>query len=131
MSANSLYAGLESGLSQVEHLLDKISVALIAGEPMALETSSTALRQAMAHLSTLVRSPSGAQLLDKNMRKRLEKVSQTLAQQRSNLIRRAVVVDRALATVLPQTQSSSTYSGGIKASAYRGGGARIYASVAT
>jgi hypothetical protein len=76
------------------------------------------------------RTPGGMQSLNAGMRRRLEKVSLTLSQQRSNLARRAVVVDRALATVLPQAQAPGTYSGG-KAATYRGGAARIYASVAS
>jgi hypothetical protein len=118
---------LDASLLRVEQLLEDVSAALVAGEPLVLEAASTALRQAMAELSAQGRGPGGR--LDAGMRQRLEKVSLTLAQQRSNLARRAVVVDRALATVLPQAQSAATYTGG-KTAAYRGGAARIYATVA-
>jgi hypothetical protein len=87
------------------------------------------MRQAMAELAVRGRTAAGLQSLDVGMRLRLEKISLTLAQQRANLARRAVVVDRALAAVLPQAQPAATYSGG-KAGAYRGGAARIYAATA-
>jgi hypothetical protein len=119
---------LDVRMLRVEQMLEDVSAALLAGEPLVLEAASTALRQAMAELSAQGRSTGG--LLDADLRQRLEKVSRTLAQQRSNLARRAVVVDRALATVLPQAQQPGTYSGG-KASAYRGGAARIYTNIAS
>jgi hypothetical protein len=119
---------LEARLLRVEQMLEDVSAALLAGEPLVLEAASTALRQAMAELSAQGRSTAG--LLDANLRQRLEKVSRTLAQQRSSLARRAVVVDRSLATVLPQAQPPGTYSGG-KAAAYRGGAARIYTNIAS
>ncbi len=121
---------LDASLLHVEQLLGEVSAALIAGEPLALEAASTALRQAMAELAARGRTPGCLQSLDAGMRGRLEKISLTLAQQRANLARRAVVVDRALATVLPQAQQPGTYSGG-KAAAYRGGAARIYAIAAS
>jgi hypothetical protein len=121
---------MDASLRRVEQLLEDVSAALITGEPLVLEAASTALRQAMADLSARGRAPAAAQSLDAGMRQRLEKVSLTLAQQRANLARRAVVVDRALATVLPQAQPAATYSGG-KTAAYRGGAARIYAMAAS
>ena len=129
MTARPTPHGLESSLLRVEQLLEEVSAALIAGEPLVLEAASTALRQAMADMAVWGRTPAGLQSLDASMRRRLEKVSLTLSQQRANLARRAVVVDRALATVLPQVQSAATYSGG-KAATYRGGAARIYAAAA-
>jgi hypothetical protein len=120
---------LDASLLHVEQLLVEVSAALIAGEPLVLEAASTALRQAMAELAVRGRTAAGLQSLDVGMRLRLEKISLTLAQQRANLARRAVVVDRALAAVLPQAQPAATYSGG-KAGAYRGGAARIYAATA-
>jgi hypothetical protein len=122
---------LENSLSQVEQLLEEVSAALLAGEPLVLESASAALRQAMAGLSSLVQSPAGAARVDPALRKRLARVSQILSQQRSNLLRRAVVVDRALATVLPQAAQPQTYSSGIKTPVYRGAAARIYAAVAS
>nr|WP_315207549.1 hypothetical protein [uncultured Albidiferax sp.] len=130
MTARPATHSLESSLSRVEQLLEEVSTALIAGEPLVLEAASTALRQAMADMAVWGRTPGGLQSLNADMRRRLEKVSLTLSQQRANLARRAVVVDRALATVLPQAQQPGTYSGG-KAATYRGGAARIYASVAS
>ena len=121
--------GLEASLLRVEQCLAEVSAALVAGEPLVLEAASTALRQAMADMAVWGRTPAGLQSLDAHMRRRLEKVSLTLSQQRANLARRAVVVDRALAAVLPPTPPAATYSGG-KASAYHGGPARIYAASA-
>lgn len=122
---------LENSVSQVEQLLEDVSAALLAGEPLALESASSALRQAMAGLSGVVQSPAVAPHLNHAIRQRLAQISRVLSQQRSNLLRRAVVVDRALATVLPQAAQPQTYVSGVKTPSYRGGGARIYAAVAT
>jgi len=122
---------LENSLSQVEQLLEDVSAALLAGDPLVLESASSALRQAMAGLSGLLQGSAASARLDRELRQRLERVSSKLSQQRSNLLRRAVVVDRALAAVLPQAAQAQTYGNGVKTSAYRGGAARIYAAVAT
>lgn len=122
---------LENSLSQVERLLEEVSAALLSGEPLVLESASSALRHAVVGLSSLLQGPAASVRLDQALRQRLARVSLTLSQQRSNLLRRAVVVDRALATVLPQAAQTQTYANGAKASAYRGGAARIYAAMAT
>ena len=129
MTASPAPHGLEPRLLRVEQLLQEVSAALVTGEPVVLEATSTALRQAMADMAVWGRTPDALQSLNAALRLRLEKVSLTLSQQRANLARRAVVVDRALAIVLPQAQPSATYSGS-KAGAYRGGAARIYAAAA-
>lgn len=129
MTARPAPQGLEASLQRVEQLLEEVSSALVAGEPVVLQAASTALRQAMADMAVSGRTPAAVQSLDASMRRRLEKVSLALSQQRANLARRAVVVDRALATVLPQAQPAATYSGG-KAGTYQGGAARIYAAAA-
>ncbi len=122
---------LNDSLAQVEVLLEDVSSALLSGEPSELESASATLRQAMADLSSLVQAPAVSRQLGADVRKRFEKISQLLSQQRMSLLRRAVVVDRALAVVLPQSAQQSTYSSGSKTAAYRGGAARIYASVAS
>ena len=121
--------GWSANLLRVEQLLAEVSSALVAGQPLVLETASTALRQAMADMAVWGRTPAALQSLDTAVRQRLEKVAFALSQQRANLARRAVVVDRAMATLLPQAQPPATYSGG-KAGAYRGSAARIYAAAA-
>ena len=131
MSAIPSSVEFESGLSQVEQLLGKVSSALIAGEPESLEAASTELRHAVVDFARLAQSSARSKMQDAALRQRLDRVSLLLIQQRESLARRAVVVDRALTIVLPQSQPSSTYSGGTKAAAYRGGAARIYAAVAT
>jgi hypothetical protein len=122
---------LENSLSQVEQLLEDVSAALLSGEPLVLEATSSALRQAVVGLSGLLQGPAASARLDQMLRQRLARVSLTLSQQRSNLLRRAVMVDRALAAVLPQAAQAQTYGNGAKASTYRGGAARIYAAMAT
>lgn len=121
---------LENSLSQVEQLLEDVSAALVAGEPVVLESASSALRQSVVGLSSLVQASAASASLDEAMRQRLARVSQILSQQRSNLLRRAVVVDRALAAVLPQAAQPQTYASGAKTPTYRGSVARIYAAVA-
>ena len=121
--------GFAPSLLRVEQFLAEVSAALVTGEPVVLEAASTALRQAMADMAVWGRTPGSTGSLDADMRRRLEHVSLVLSRQRANLARRAVVVDRALAAVLPQSQPAATYSGG-KVGAYRGNAARIYAAAA-
>jgi len=122
---------IESNLSQVEQFLEDVSTALLAGDPVVLESASAVLRKGVANLSILMQAPAASAHLDDAMRRRFAHISHVLSQQRSNLLRRAVVVDRALATVLPQSVQPQVYGGGGKTAAYRGGAARIYAAVAT
>lgn len=117
---------IEAGLKNVEERLQAVSQALVAGDAPQLESHSRQLRQAMADFALLA----GTQPTDA-MRARLAQVSQTLSRQREQIARRVVVVDRALATIVPQANTGTTYSQAVG----RGQGgvpvARIYNARAT
>jgi hypothetical protein len=118
-------SSIEQQLSTLEERLQAVSTSLISGEAEGLETHSRQLRQAMADFA---QSSIGTALPAATLA-RLARISQTLAFQRENLIRRSVVVDRALASFLP-ANDAATYSQSIgKKSAANA--ARIYAARAT
>lgn len=119
----------DSNLTEVEQLLDQVSASLLSGDARALETHSQALREAMLALSGMAASQQAVLFANPSMKQRVAAVSQRLALQREGVARRAVVVNRALATVLPQSDAA-TYAGRA-APAYRNNTARIYASAAT
>ncbi|APW36624.1 hypothetical protein RD110_04880 [Rhodoferax koreense] len=119
----------DSSLTEVEQLLDQVSASLLAGDARALEAHSQSLRDAMLALSSMAASQKAVLFANPTMQHRVAAVSTRLAQQREGLARRAVVVNRALATVLPQSDAA-TYAGR-GAPAYRNSAARIYANAAT
>lgn len=100
-------AHIEDALLNVELRLNAVSVALVSGEAVALETSSSALRQASIDFSTLVEGLSPKDLNDEHFKLRLKKIAGGIASQRESLIRRSVLVDMALNTVVPATQATT------------------------
>ena len=119
----------DANLTEVEQLLEKVSAALLSGRATELEVHSKALREAMLALSGMAPSQKAVLFGHPAMKGRIEKVTLALARQREGMARRAVVVDRALAAVLPRAESA-TYAG-VGKPAYRSSVARIYASAAT
>lgn len=119
----------DSNLTEVEQLLEQVSAALLSGDARALETHSRALREAMLAFSGMAASQKAVLFGNPALAQRVTNVSLALARQREGLARRAVMVDRALGTILPR-EEVSTYSGA-SAPAYRGNAARIYAARAT
>jgi hypothetical protein len=119
----------DSSLTEVEQLLEQVSAALLSGDPGALETHSRALREAMMAFSSMAASQKAVLFGNPALAQRVTNVSLALARQREGLARRAVIVDRALGTILPRDEVS-TYSGA-SAPAYRGNAARSYAARAT
>ncbi len=118
----------EASLSEVEQLLGGMSALLVQGDAPALETASTALRQAMVDLSNATSTEPPRVLQQAAVRSRLARVSQDLVRQREQLARRSVLVDRTLASVLPM-EASATYGTG-KPGAFKTSSARIYAAAA-
>lgn len=100
-------AHIEDALLNVELRLNAVSVALVGGEAVALEASSSALRQASIDFSALVEGFSPKDLDDERFKLRLKKIASGIASQRESLIRRSVLVDMALNTVVPATQATT------------------------
>ncbi len=119
----------DSNLTEVEQLLDRVSASLLSGDARSLEADSQALREAMLALAGMAASQKAVLFANPSMAQRVAKVSRTLAHQREGMARRAVLVDRALAAVLPRAEAA-TYSGA-SAPAFRHSAARIYANAAT
>ncbi|HSV51903.1 MAG TPA: hypothetical protein VLJ57_07295 [Burkholderiaceae bacterium] len=121
-------SSIEVELSTLEQRLNAVSADLVSGDALELESHSRQLRQAMADFAQAM----GGSVLPPATLSRLVRISQTLARQRENLLRRAVVVDRALASFLPASDAATySHSLGKKGAAGAAGAARIYAARAT
>ena len=97
-------AHLEKALAEVEIHFNAVSVALVSGEPLALTTASTALRQAAIDFSALLQSLSTVELQKKDVQSRLKTLADGLANQRESLIRRTVLVEQGLNAIVPATR---------------------------
>jgi len=118
---------LRQTLEAVEEQLAAVSAALVAMNPAMLEKSSMQLRQAAVQLSQALESGQGKSL-SSEMSVRIQQVSEQLAMQRDNLARVGALVDRQVASVLPPSDSASTYGKAVGAGNGPSGGARIYRS---
>jgi hypothetical protein len=118
-------SSIEVELNNLEARLAAVSAALIGGEAPELELHSRDMRQAMG---AFAQAANGMALPPATLA-RLVTISQTLARQRENLLRRAVVVDRALASFLPPSDTP-TYSRALGKST-AANAARLYAARAT
>ena len=107
---------LESALAQIEQRFAAVSTKLIAGEPQALAEAASAMQQVAVEFSQIAPSLSLSDSSSAALRARLRSVAAGMAIQRENLIRRQVVVQRALDAILPAAQgvaypkTSSPYS---------------------
>jgi hypothetical protein len=120
-------SSIEKELSKLEERLQAVSSAIISGDALDLETRSRQLKDSMASFA----QATVGQQISETLAPRLKQVSQTLAFQRENLVRRSVIVDRALASFLPASDTA-TYSHSVgKTTAGAANAARIYASRAT
>lgn len=98
---------LQSALASIERDLHGMSEALISGDPQALASASGALRQGAIDFSQLLQRLSPAQRQSKLLQARLKKIASDLAIRRESLIRRTVLVERALNAVVPATRSTT------------------------
>lgn len=98
---------VHAALTQVELDLVQVAVALESGEPVALEQASSTLRQGAVALSILVQRLTTEQRQDKELALRLKQIAASMATQREGLIRRSVLVTRALHVVVPATQETT------------------------
>ena len=99
---------ITNALAEAERCFDDVSAALASGEPVALETSGAALRQAAMALSALLPRLTALERRDKDLKARLKRLADGMAPRRESLIRRTVLVDRALNAIVPAT-GSATY----------------------
>ena len=100
-------AHIEESLVKVELIFSDVSAALVSGDPVALEASSAALRQAALEISALVQRLMPIERKNKELKLRLKKIAAGMAAQRESLIRRTALVEMALNAVVPATQSTT------------------------
>jgi len=95
---------VESALAYIEQRFSAVSARLIAGEPEALAEAADALRQVAIEFSQIAPSLalSGAALAA--LKTRVHRLAAGVAIQRENLIRRQMVVQRALDALVPGAQ---------------------------
>lgn len=99
---------LESALAQLEQHVAAVSAKLIAGEPQALAEAAAALQQVAAEFTRITPSLSLSAGMSVALKSRVQKLGVGMAIQRENLIRRQVVVQRALDAILPAAQGASS-----------------------
>ncbi len=100
-------APIEHGLTSVETHFLAISSALVSGEPDALLSASAALKQATLDCAQLVQRLSPTELKNPTLKLRLKAIADGLAERRESLIRRTVLVERALNAVVPATRNAT------------------------
>ena len=98
---------LEAALKRIEKQFQDLSVALVNGEPVALESASVAMRQASIDFSAFVQGLSRAERKDPQLAIRLKALADGLSVRREALIRRTALVDRELNTILPGPQEAT------------------------
>lgn len=110
---------LEQSLSVIELQCQAVAAAVAGGEPQALEAASHALKQAAVQLAQLTEQLGGPQNAGPQLRARLKKVAAQLNIQRENLLRRTVVVERAVQTMMPAAVNQLTYGQHGRAGGYK------------
>lgn len=98
---------IEHALASVESIFSDVSAALISGEPDALLSASAALKQATLDCAQLMQRLTPADLKNPIMKLRLKTIADGLAVRRESLIRRTVLVERALNAVVPATRNTT------------------------
>jgi hypothetical protein len=90
----------EALLSDVEHQLDAVDVALLATDPSALHEASAGMRRSTVSFVAVLKSALSAEAFDPFFRSRIENVTRRLAMQREGLARRSVMTERTLASIM-------------------------------
>ena len=103
----TLPAHIEQALAEVELCFSQVSAALVSGEPVVLATASTALRLLAIDFAALLQGLTPIELKNKNLKPRLKHLADGMAVHRESLIRRTVVVQRALNAIVPATHSAT------------------------
>ena len=100
---------LEKSLTSIESLIQQISEILVVGDPVALATASTHLRQDAVELSNMLPRFDSLTLKNASVKSRLAQISINLASRRESMLRQSGLVERALNTLVPASQTA-TYS---------------------
>lgn len=100
---------VEKALVAVESELKNLSAALLATDPVALQSSSEQLRQVAIDFIAALEGIRGKSL-SAEMQQRIRQIHAALSVQRDSLARLAAVTDRQMAVLLPSTEAPSTYS---------------------
>ena len=100
---------LETALAQVELQSQEVATALGGDDPVALEKAAGTLRQAVLVFSQLVPHMSSADRASGPLKLRLKRLASALTTHRESLIRRSVMVERSLGTLMPTATQSATY----------------------
>lgn len=119
---------LSEMLDSLDAVVRMVSASLQSKDAVALEQSSTRLRDAMAAFSELARRFSAADWTQE-LRERAQALGEQMAMQRDQLARMAVVAQSQAAALIPQTSDQATYGRDLYGQPHAGPGkARIYHS---
>ena len=105
---------IEAAFSAAELCFDALSQALVSGEPVQLSECSAKLQRAALHLSLLLGRLAVTDPRTPFFKARLTQLASGLNVRRESLIRRTVLVDRALNALVPSTVKT-TYGASPKA----------------
>ncbi len=94
---------IEEAFALTEQCFEELSQALVSGEPTTLAESSAKLQRAALQLSLLLGRLAVADPRAQVFKARLKKLASGLNVRRESLIRRTVLVDRALNALVPAT----------------------------
>lgn len=111
---------IEKPLALIELQCEAVAAAVVSGEPRSLESASQALKDAAVDFAALMQQIGGAQNAGPELRVRLKKLALLLNNQRENLLRRTVLVERAVQTMVPAAVNRLTYGQNGRAGGYRG-----------
>ncbi len=103
----NLNAAIDKTLTDVELCISQVADSLVSGESVALESASGALRQAASALAEAMNGLAPIDQKDASLRARFKKIARAMATQRETLIRRTVMVDLALNTLVPGARSAT------------------------
>lgn len=98
---------LNQALIEAERQSNAVSAALVQGEPLALASAGTELRQAALALSSLVQGLTELERNNQNLTVRLKRLADGLVFQRESLIRRTGLVERTLHALVPASRSAT------------------------
>lgn len=101
---------LEQTLQSIEAQLDLVSRALVSGDALEIEHTSSVMRDLSVkfsqHLPQLLQDQSSTLAPNASLKTRLKKISDCLSAQRGGLTRRTVAVESALNMLMPSTRST-------------------------
>ena len=120
-SAERLQAFVSQGLAPVEVQLAAMAEAMVSGNPDGLQAVATALRNAAADFSRCLDVPGAAQAVAacSPLQARVRQVGVALAQHRTQMARRMTIVDRAVASLLPDVAAKKAVTYGAAGGAMR------------